>query len=79
MGFSAFSYLRVGFSLPESGVFVHPGGEGGLEAVLGCGPGVGGEADDVEVALNEVDDHALPHYLHGYKKCIKRVSKFINF
>merc|ERR1719370_2010183 len=45
---------------PQLLVLVHPGGEGLLVAARSVLQGIGGEADEVEVALHEVQDKRLP-------------------
>merc|ERR1719320_593860 len=45
---------------PQLLVLVHPGGEGLLVAARSVLQGVGGEADEVEVALHEVQDERFP-------------------
>merc|ERR1712223_41035 len=55
--------LAVGDHLSQLLVLVHPSHKALRETARLMLPGVGGKADYVEVALDEVDDHVFPHIL----------------
>ena len=63
------------FKLPELIVVVHPGLEALLVVVGPVLEGVGGKADEVEVTLHEVQDHAFPTNLHSCDQFCKNNVK----